>query len=376
MEARRAAALLLFVATAWGVFSTPPALTQGRSRPRRAEHERRAAAPTPDAEAPGAQAGRTARDGGRAGGQDGDDEVVRVETSEVLLPVTVRDAAGALVAHLRREDFRVYEDGSQQPLSDLALRKVPVDAALLVDASSSVAPSFEDFRRAAGEFARRLGPEDRFCLVKFDDRVELLLDWTRSGPQLDRALRRLTAGVFTRFHDALALAAHEQFTKNQRRHALLVLSDGVDSNRGAATAEAALRALLEAQVAVYAIANTEIVRARKRAELDSLLGGGEAAVRFNELRIGDLRESLAVLDRSERALEQLTRATGGRLYRPRTFAALDGVYNEIAEELRQQYALYYTPADATRDGRFRRVRVEIAGRPYQVSTRIGYFAPR
>jgi Ca-activated chloride channel homolog len=380
--ARPAAAFL--AALLLNAFTHTPGHTQ--TRPRRAEASLADAATQTagprgagaDAAAAGAQKGASGKIAprGAAEAQDPDDEVVRVETSEVLLPVTVRDAGGALVADLKREDFRVYEDGREQPLSDLALRQVPVDVALLVDASSSVAASFEDFRRAAEEFAARLGAEDRFCLVKFDDRIELLLDWTRSEPQLRRALRRLTTGVFTRFHDALALSAREQFPKNQRRHALVVLSDGVDSNRGAASAEDALRSLLESQVSVYVIANTEIERARKRAELDSLLSGGDASVRFNELRIGDLRESLRVLDRSERGLEQLTRATGGRLYRPAEFSALDRVYTEIAEELRRQYALYYTPTDAARDGRFRRVRVEIAGRPYQVSTRIGYFAPR
>jgi Ca-activated chloride channel family protein len=303
-----------------------------------------------------------------------ENEVVRINASEVLLPVTVRDADGRLVTGLGREDFKVFEDGREQPLSDLSLRQVPVDVALLVDASSSVAESFEDFRRAAEEFSAGVAPEDRFCLVKFDDRVELLLDWSKSRLQLRRALNRLSTGVFTRFNDALLLAAREQFQQNERRRALVVLSDGIDSNRGSATAEAALRALLETQVTVYAIANTEIERARKREELDNLLGGNDASVRFNQLRIGDLREGLRVLDASEENLSALTRATGGRLYRPRSFRTLGSVYAEIADELRHQYALYYTPTSPARDGRFRRVRVEVTGRDYEVSTRVGYYS--
>ena len=306
----------------------------------------------------------------------GEDEVVRINASEVMLPVTVRDSSGALVTNLGRKDFKVFEDGREQPLSDISLRQVPVDVALLVDASSSVAESFEDFRRAAEEFAGRVGTEDRFCLVKFDDRVELLLDWSKSRLQLRRALARLTTGVFTRFNDALLLSAREQFQPSERRRALVFLSDGIDSNRGSATAEAALRALLDTQVTVYGIANTEIERARKRAELDNLLNGNDASVRFNQLRIGDLQESLRVLDLSERNLEALTRSTGGRLYRPQSFRALGSVYGEIADELRHQYALYYTPTNAARDGRFRRVRVEVAGGGYEVSTRVGYYSQR
>ena len=368
--AARACAALLFAACALaGLLAGRPASTQERTRPRRASEPK-------GAETAARPAAHGARQDAQPGGPADEDEVVRINASEVLLPVTVRDPSGRLVTDLGRGDFRVFEDGREQALSDLSLRRVPVDVALLVDASSSVAESFEDFRRAAEEFAGRVSPEDRFCLVKFDDRVELLLDWSRSRLQLRRALARLTTGVFTRFHDALLLSAREQFGRGERRRALVVLSDGIDSNRGSATAEAALRALLEAQVAVYCIANTETERARKRAELDGLLAGGDAGVRFNGLRIGDLRESLRVLDASERNLEALTRATGGRLYRPHSFAALDRVYAEIADELRHQYALYYTPTAPARDGRFRRVRVEVTGRGYEVTTRIGYYAPR
>jgi len=305
-----------------------------------------------------------------------EDEVITVRTSEVMLPVTVRDASGKLVPALSRDDFRVFEDGREQPLRDLALRQVPVDVVLMVDASSSVASNLEDFRRAVVEFATRLAPEDRISLIKFDDRVELLQDWTHSRTQLRRALRRISPGVFTRFHDALYLAAREHFQRGPNRHAVVVLSDGVDSGRGQATLETALRALLESQVAVYVISNTRVERARKQAELDTLLSGTDATVRFNELRIGDLREGLRVLDASEENLAQLARATGGRLYTPDSFAALDTVYAEVAEELRHQYALYYTPLDTTRDGRFRRVRVETSGRDFRVTTRVGYYAPR
>ena len=107
-----------------------------------------------------------------------------------------------------------------------------------------------------------------------------------------------------------------------------------------------------------------------------MLAGSDSTVRFNQLRIGDLREGLRVLGESETNLMGLTRSTGGRLYMPQSFDALDRVYTEIADELRHQYALYYTPTNPARDGRFRRVRVEVPGRDYEVTTRVGYYAPR
>jgi Ca-activated chloride channel homolog len=303
-------------------------------------------------------------------------DTITVSTTEVLLPVTVRDPAGTLVTDLTQKDFRIFEDGREQPLTDLALRKVPVDVVLMVDASSSVASNLDDFRRAVEEFAERLAPEDRVSLVKFDDRVELLQDWTQSRVQLRRSLRRINPGVFTRFYDALLLSAREQFQSTQRRHAIVVLTDGIDSRRGMASLETAVGALLQAGVNVYAISNTEIERARKRRELDTLLASGSSAAAFNGLRIGDLREGLRVLDVSEQNLERLADVTGGRMFKPQSFANLDGVYREVAEDLRSQYSIYYSPQNKTRDGRFRRVRVEIRNPSLRAKTRIGYFAPR
>ena len=304
-------------------------------------------------------------------------DVISVDTTEVMFPVTVRDSSGRLINDLTRNDFRVYEDNRLQPLSDLALRQVPVDVVLMVDASSSVASNLDDFRRAAEGFAARLQADDRISLIKFDDRVELLQDWTKSRYQLKRALNRIEPGMFTRFNDALLLASREQFAAAAKsRRAIIVLSDGIDSGRGSSNLEGALRALIQAQVTVYVVSNTEISRANKRAELDQLLGSTGGAAQFNQLRIEDLREGLRVLDRSEQNLAQLAQATGGRLYRPTTFDALESTYAEVADELRHQYALYFTPLNKARDGSFRRVRVETANPAHKPHTRVGYFAPK
>lgn len=355
--------LSLILTVAFGAAPGATTAQQQKTRPRRATAPAQQSPPAP---APGA---------GVEEGVD-DDEVVTVDTTEVLLPVTVRDGGGRLVGSLTRDDFRVLEDGREQPLRDLVLRQVAVDVALMVDASSSVSSNLDDFRAAVEQFSAKLAPEDRFCLVKFDDRVELLLDWTSSRAQLRRALGRVAGGMFTRFNDSLYLTAKEQFKGSQRRHVIVVLTDGIDNGRGGTTLEGALRQLLTSQVAVYVISNTAIQRARKRAELDSLLSGTDSSVRFNTLRIDDLRESLRVLDASEQNLSRLSGATGGRLFLPESFDALDGVYGEVADELRHQYALYYTPINRARDGGFRRVQVGVARPGMQVNARVGYYAPR
>jgi Ca-activated chloride channel family protein len=303
------------------------------------------------------------------------EDVISVNTTEVLLPVTVRDNAGLLVNNLTRKDFRIFEDGVEQSLSDLSLRNVPVDVALIVDASSSVAGNLEDFRNAAEGFASHLANDDRVSLIQFDDRVVMLQDWTGSLVQLRRALKRIVPGMFTRFHDAMLLASRDQAPRSNARHAIIVLTDGIDSGRGT-TFDVALRAALQAQTTVYVVSNTQIERARKQEALSTLLSGSDSTVRFNQLRIDDLRLGLAALADSERNLEQIAAATGGRLYKPTSFNDLERTYSEVADELRHQYTLYYSPLNTRRDGQFRRVRVETTNPVHQVAARIGYYAPK
>lgn len=302
-------------------------------------------------------------------------DVISVNTTEVLLPVTVRDRNGHLVPGLTRKDFRVFEEGIEQPLSDLSLRQVSVDVVLMVDTSSSVAGNLDDFRKAAGGFAEALAADDRVSLIQFDDRVVLLQDWTRSRVQFRRSVNRVVAGMFTRLNDAIVLAAREQFPGSGARRAIIILTDGIDSGRGT-TFDKALQAALGAQATIYVISNTEIERAQKQTELDTLLAGTGSTVRFNQLRVDDLRLGLGALAVSERHLKELTSSTGGRLYLPQSFDDLEQTYVEVASELRHQYALYYSPVNKARDGRFRQVRVETLAPEYQVSARAGYYAPK
>ncbi|MFN2492907.1 MAG: VWA domain-containing protein [Pyrinomonadaceae bacterium] len=303
------------------------------------------------------------------------DDVISVNTTEILLPVTVRSESGQLVSNLTRSDFRIFEDGTEQTLSDLSLRQVPVDVVLIVDASSSAVSNLDDFRNAAEGFAAHLAADDRVSLIQFDDHIVLLQDWTRSLVQLRRALKRISPGMFTRFHDAVLLASRDQVARPSARHAIIVLTDGIDSGRGIKF-DAALRAALQSQTTVYVVSNTQIERASKQEELSTLRSGSASAVRFNELRIEDLRMGLAALDSSERNLERLTVATGGRLYKPSTFHDLERTYTEVAEELRHQYTLYYSPINIRRDGQFRRVLVQTTNPTHNVSARIGYYAQK
>lgn len=299
-------------------------------------------------------------------------ESVKIETNEVLLPVTVRDAAGQFVPNLRVEDFTVFEDGVPQQITSFALRRLPVSVVLLIDTSSSVTKELEDFKAAALSFAAALDPNDRLSLIRFDDKVELVLDWTTSRAALKRALNRLSTGLFTQFNDALYLAAKEQLRHVTGRKAIIVLTDGVDSGRGYTSAEAALRAVIEAEAPVYVVSKTLIQRESERREMTYYENASNSV--YNRIKLDGLRLSLAALDASERRLARLAEETGGRLFLPRSFDELGDVYRQVADELRSQYAIFYTPQNAARDGSYRAVRVKIRQPSYHVTSRLGYYA--
>jgi VWFA-related protein len=298
---------------------------------------------------------------------------ISIATNEVLLPVTVRDQNERFVPNLTAQNFSVYEDGVQQQVSSFALKRLPVHVLLMLDTSSSVQREIEDFKAAALDFAERLEAQDSLSLIKFDDRIELVLDWTTSRGALRRSLNRLTTGMFTKFHDAMYLAAHEHFTQVKGRKAIIVFTDGVDSGRGRKTANESLRALLEAETPVYVISKTQLQRLSEERELSSYENLTDGTRAPSQLRADGLRLSLEALAASEKQLTRMAQETGGRIILPLSFSELGRVFEEIADELRSQYAIFYTPADLTRDGRYRTIRVKASCTGCRATTRFGYY---
>ena len=297
--------------------------------------------------------------------------VIAIDTTEVLLPVTVRDEAGQLVTSLTADKFQVFEDGLEQPISSFTLKRMPVHVVMLIDTSSSVLPELEDFKASAWRFMSLLDPADRISLIRFDDRVELVQDWTSNRATLKRALNRLTTGMFTHFNDALYLAAREQLGSVTGRKAIIVLTDGIDSGRGGVRFEQAFRSIVEEEVPVYVLSKTRIQSSQ---ELEQLRFYEQSNSALNRVRIDGIRMTLSQLEASERSLARLAEETGGRLFLPDRFDQLDTVYQQVADELRSQYLIFYTPTDAVRDGRYRAIRVKVRLPHLRVTTRFGYYS--
>jgi Ca-activated chloride channel family protein len=305
---------------------------------------------------------------------EADVATISIDTSEVLLPVTVRDAAGQFVPSLKAEDFTIYEDGLPQPISSFALKHLPVNVVLLIDTSSSVERELEDFKEAAYRFASRLEAQDQISVIKFDDRVELVLDWTTNRAALNRALKRLTPGLFTKFHEALWLTAREQLSRVTGRKAVIVFTDGIDSGRGQISAEQAFRSLVEEETAVYVVSKTRIQSQAEQRELAFYQNASASARAFNQVRIEGLKMSLAALAASEDNLTRIAEETGGRIFLPSSFDELGDAYQQVADELRSQYVISYAPTNAARDGRYRAIRIKLKNPAYHATSRFGYYA--
>jgi VWFA-related protein len=150
-----------------------------------------------------------------------------------------------------------------------------------------------------------------------------------------------------------------------------VLTDGIDSGFGRITSERAFRALQEAEVATYVVSKTRIDANREREELEFYQRNGSSSL--NKIRLDGIKLHLQTLSESERGLTRIAEETGGRIFLPERFDDLSAAYQQVAEELRSQYVIFYTPSRAERDGKYRAVRVKVKRPNCRAATRFGYY---
>lgn len=301
-----------------------------------------------------------------------EDEIVNVLTEEVLVPVSVRDETGKSVAGLKPERFIIYDNNVRQELTSLNVRRAPANIVLLMDASGSVFSQMKFIREAAKNFARALPPGDKVSVMQFADRVELLQDWTPASETaaLEKSLDwRYRPGQRTTFYDALYLAADEQLKKVEGRKLIILLTDGIDSTEvKRADFQDALAAVKRAEASVYVVSLT----ASLRADIEAKTGGKLKSI-FGGYDPRQVKQYIGIIDAAERQLEALATQTGGRIFLPLKEDGLLPAYKAIAEELRSQYIVTYTPRPRAAKGEWRRVRVLITNGNYEIGAREGYF---
>jgi Ca-activated chloride channel family protein len=220
----------------------------------------------------------------------------------------------------------------------------------------------EEIKRAAATFAEALRPEDRIMLVSFSGRVFVDSEFTGDRNRVLGALIQMRRGVYTRLYDALALVMTERLDLVSGRKAIVLLTDGVDTASRLADAPGTLATMGESGVPVYVIQyDTKSWMARP--EPPALAISKAPAGFFN---------NDPDYARADRYLQELSDAGGGRIERTATTDGIRDAFLRIAEELRCQYTLCYYPADQTRDGSVRSLRVEVGRTGVKLRTRAAY----
>ncbi len=268
------------------------------------------------------------------------------DVSLVRLLVSVRDAQGALIGSLGKDDFTVYDTGVRQQVAVFEHHtEFPLSISVLIDTSSSTARDLDYELNSVNKFLQALlsegNPEDAVALYSFNDQPTLLTSFTRRQERLDEGLRGIHASGGTSMYDAIYLAA-SPLENRDGRHVLVVVTDGGDTTSSQGYADA-LKSVRLAEASLYGILVVPIA--------------------------GDPGRNLG----GERALDGLTADTGGRVFTP-SIKQLDAAFADILRDLRTQYMLGYYPRGLpTEPPDFRPVKVELKRKDLRATTRAGYY---
>ncbi|MCU1300206.1 MAG: von Willebrand factor, type [Candidatus Sulfotelmatobacter sp.] len=337
-----------------------------------------------------------------------------VDVKLVTLPVTVRDKHGQIVRNLTKDDFLLEEDGHPQTIRYFAQEaNLPLTLGLLVDTSMSQRNVLDQERTASKSFLNQMltAAKDQAFIIHFDREVELLQDLTSSHDKLQTALASLqtprpdrdtggggesapdsSPGGSHRMHggtllyDAVFLASDELMKKQQGRKALIILSDGVD--RGSKESlPSAIEAAQRADTVVYSILFADNHQDHQQGGGFGRPGvgwpgggwpggGGSGGGGGGGRRGGGQRPSQEARPDGKKILERISKETGGRLYEVSKKETVDKIYTSIAEELRTQYSLGYTPDKADAAAGYHKIILRAKDKNLSVQTRDGYYADR
>jgi VWFA-related protein len=335
---------------------------------------------------------------------------VQVNVKVVTMAVTVRDKHGAIVANLTKNDFTLNEDGRPQTIKYFNLDKnLPLNLGLLVDTSMSQRKALDDERSGSQHFLDQMlgNAKDRAFVIQFDREVDLLEDLTADKGKLRAAIDQIGAPQFQRtstddssgqsgghhyggggtmLYDSIYLASNEVLKQQQGRKAVVVLTDGVD--RGSKeTLHGAIEAAQRADTVVYAI----YYKGEEGHSGGGFPGGGYPGGRRGGYpgaypgggggypgggRGGQRPQSQESHVDGKKILEQICGQTGGRVFEITKKESADQIYNTIAEEMRSQYTLGYTPDKQSSDSGYHKIVLTATKKDLTVQTRDGYYPDR
>lgn len=305
------------------------------------------------------------------------DDIVRTETSLVQLNVGVVDKQGRPVTSLTRNDFVVYEDGVKQSIQLFEPVDAPFSLVLLLDMSGSTVNFRQQLKLASQRFLDALGPEDRVAVVQFNAKVKALTGFSVDRQKTAYAIEIAEGAGETHFYDALKYALKELEKEGKRRKAIVVLTDGLDTNlRNVDRAS-----LANVQTDEQALAT---IKPDDSADFKAVLAAADRlGVTIYPLALpsGDPKRLpipspyiTGIYAAARTRLQSLADRTGGRLNEINRLEYMAQLYRDVAANLRTLYTVaYQAPGDRAR-GKWHEIRVEVTPSDLTARTKPGYFA--
>jgi Ca-activated chloride channel homolog len=311
-------------------------------------------------------------------------DVVRIDTNLVTVPVSALDRDGRFISDLRREQFKVFENGEEQKIAYFESTEKPFTVALLLDTSGSTFFHLWEIKEAAINFAKQLRPQDRVLVVTFDRLVMLLTEATSDQNVVTEVINRnAITGFSTRLYDALDLVIKARLNKIDGRKAIVLFTDGVDTGSYQATYKSTLHEVEELDALIYPIQydTTDFVDAQTRTNttiVTTTITGRNFPTRSSSRAIYGTQKasgpgtSIGDYQLADQFLHQLATKSGGRLYAANDRAQLSDAFSKISEELRHQYSLGYYPQTTLQSGERREIRVRVDRPDVAVRARDSY----
>lgn len=311
---------------------------------------------------------------------DDADEVIKVETNLVTMPVSVLDRDGRFVSGLGQKDFRIFENGVEQKVDYFQSVEQPFTVILMIDVSPSTQFQIEEIQGAAISFIDQLRPNDKVMVLAFDERVQVLSPATNDRNRLRYAVRQARFGDGTSLYEAVDFALNQELKRIEGRKAVVLFTDGVDTTSRRANYRSTISDVEEADALFYPIRyNTArngfgsgggggggypYPSQRRRGGLGDIigivLGGGQfPPVSIGRGGGGGAGTSSAEYETGRRYLEELANNSGGRQFEADSQTNLDTAFAGIAEELRRQYSLGYYPDNVGQRGDRKAIKVRV-----------------
>jgi Ca-activated chloride channel family protein len=289
-----------------------------------------------------------------------EEDIVRVSTNLVTVPVSVMDRQGRFISDLKAEQFHIYEDGIEQSIAYFENAEKPFTVALMLDTSESTQFKLKDIQDAALEFVEQLRPDDRVIVAAFEKNITVLAEATSDRRVLTSAIRRVNTGGSTGLYNAIDAIINQRLNRIRGRKAIVLFTDGVDTASQKATYESTLHFAQELDSLVYPIQYDTLTDLRKQAK------------DMNAQMVTSKGETLNVAyPRAERYLRAMADKTGGRFYYAGSLKRLREIFSSIAQELREQYSIGYYPKSEGHAFE-RRIKVTVERPKVVIKARRGY----